>query len=139
MVQYFSWPIVLILRKVSMFAIGSMLTIPFLFILFGETMLEKIRKKPIWRRYMVPGQGMWEIKAKKRFSPPMSIDSPYLSGSPQVAGPNRTGLLREGLKKKHVFYPHFVDKGGGSSKVDKREGTLMQQAHLEIFFFQFQK
>ena len=21
--------------------------------------------------------------------------------------------LREGLKKKHVFYPHFVDKGGG--------------------------
>ena len=30
--------------------------------------------------------------------------------------------IREGLKKKHVFYPHFVDKGGGSSKVDKREG-----------------
>ena len=22
-------------------------------------------------------------------------------------------ILREGLKKKHVFYPHFVDKGGG--------------------------
>ena len=28
-----------------------------------------------------------------------------------------------GSKKKHVFYPHFVDKGGeGSSKVDKGEG-----------------
>ena len=55
---------------------------------------KKIKKKSTWKRYMVPGQGMWEIKAKKRFSPPMSIDSPYLSGSPQVAGPNRTGLLK---------------------------------------------
>ena len=29
-------------------------------------------------------------------------------------------LLREGLKKKTANYPHFVDKGGGTSKVDKR-------------------
>ena len=52
LVQYSIWPIVLILRKVSMFAIGSMLTIPLLFIPFGETMLEKIKKnlyeKGIW-------------------------------------------------------------------------------------------
>ena len=29
-----------------------------------------------------------------------------------------TFILREGLKKNMSFYPHFVDKGGGSADVD---------------------
>ena len=37
------------------------------------------------------------------------------------------------VKKKHVFYPHFVDKGGGSSKVDKREGG--GSADVDNFFY----
>ena len=31
-------------------------------------------------------------------------------------------VLREGLAKNRSFYPHFVDRGGGSANVDKREG-----------------
>ena len=27
--------------------------------------------------------------------------------------------LRNRLKKKHIFYPHFVDEEGGSANVDK--------------------
>ena len=31
--------------------------------------------------------------------------------------------VREGFNKKNTsFYPHLVDKGGGSANVDKREG-----------------
>ena len=32
--------------------------------------------------------------------------------------------LREGFKKNTANYPHFVDKGGGSSNVDKQWGIL---------------
>ena len=42
--------------------------------------------------------------------------------------------VREGLKKKTYFYPHFVDKGGGwSADVDKREAGGMS-ADVDNFF-----
>ena len=31
-------------------------------------------------------------------------------------------LLREGFQEKTANYPHFVDKGGGSSNVDNQWG-----------------
>ena len=121
-----------------MFAIGSMLTIPLLFTPLGETMLEKIKKNLYEKCIWFPDRECErEIKAKKRFSPPMSIDSPYLSGSPQVAGPVGTGLreaehrhhratllkppmlhvktagLRCKIGNKQVFYSRFLKNGVG--------------------------
>ena len=86
-----------------MFAIGSMLTIPLLLIPFGETMLEKI-KKTYMKKVYGSRTGNVRDQSKETLLPPMSIDSPYLSGSPRVAGPVGTGL-REAEHRHHRALP----------------------------------